>query len=175
MPSDTPTAPADTNRWPGRAGGVGSLPTCLGRHPVGAASTPGGAAMTPPDPYNADFTAVESTNGHRDGPGPVQGGVSGKPPLAGGGFERQQAAKGSGATTKNLSIFKAVRAKCIDCAGGSRKYVKHCPGDGLHALRCALWAFRFGLRPETARKRYGADFLDPKAMPDADANLDDLR
>jgi hypothetical protein len=105
---------------------------------------------------------------------PVQDAVSGKTPLAGGGFERQQAAKGSGKSTKSLSIFRAVRAKCIDCAGGSRKYVKFCPGDGLHALRCALWPFRFGLRPETARKRYGADLLDPQAMPDASVNLDDL-
>jgi len=102
-----------------------------------------------------------------DGPAPVQPGVSGKPPLAAGTSERQRA--------KGASIFKAVRLNCLDCAAGNRKYIKFCPADGLHARRCPLWAFRFGLRPETARKRYGADFLDPKAMPDANVNLDDLR
>jgi len=107
-------------------------------------------------------------------PEPGQGGVCGKPPLASGTSERPQAAKGSGKSTKALSIFKAVRANCIDCAGGSRKYIRYCPSDGLHALRCTLWPFRFGLRPETARKRYGADLLDPQAMPDATVNLDDL-
>ena len=103
-----------------------------------------------------------------------QGGVSGKTPLAGGSCERQQARKRSGSKAKKLSVFKAVRAKCIDCAGGSWKYVKFCPSDGVHSLRCPLWPFRFGIRPETARKRYGPDFLDPAAMPDASTNLDDL-
>ena len=113
-----------------------------------------------------DSPAVESE--------PGQGGVSGKTPLAGGGFERQQARKRSGSKAKKLSVFKAVRAKCIDCAGGSWKYVKYCPSDGLNSLACPLWPFRFGVRPETARKRYGPEFLDPATMPDGSTNLDDL-
>jgi len=116
--------------------------------------------MTQPSP-------AETMNGYRDGPGPVQGGVFRKTPLAGGTSERQRAL--------GASISKAVRLNCLDCAAGNRKHIKFCPADGLHARRCPLWLFRFGVRPETARKRYGADFLDPKAMPDADANLDDLR
>ena len=104
-----------------------------------------------------------------------QGGVSGKTPLAGGSCERQQAQDGRDTRTKSPSIFRAVRAKCIDCAGRSRKCVRFCPSDGVNSPACPLWLFRFGIRPETARKRYGADFLDPTAMPDVSTNLDDLR
>jgi len=100
-----------------------------------------------------------------------RGGLFEKVTSAGGGFERQQA----GSKAKALSIFKAVRAKCIDCMAGSRKSVRFCTSDGLHSLRCPLWPFRFGLRPETAARRYGADFLNPEAMPEANTNLDDLK
>jgi hypothetical protein len=101
-------------------------------------------------------------------------GVSGKSPLPGGSSERQQAPESSAQVTRLPSIFRAVRAKCIDCAGGSRKHVRYCPSDGLHSPRCPLWLFRFGLRPETAARRYGADLLDPARMPDASVNLDEM-
>ena len=37
---------------------------------------------------------------------------------------------------------KALRAKCIDCAGGSPAEVRKCT-----ALECALWPFRMGRSP----------------------------
>ncbi|MFO8013676.1 MAG: hypothetical protein R6X20_10275 [Phycisphaerae bacterium] len=46
--------------------------------------------------------------------------------------------------------IKAIRAKCRDCCCGSRKAVRWCPKTGR-----VLWPYRLGLRPETARKRYG--------------------
>ena len=58
----------------------------------------------------------------------------------------------------------AIRKHCLDCSSGSIKEVKHCPCDGVHSTRCFLWPFRFGKRPKTAAKKYGAEFLDPAAM-----------
>jgi hypothetical protein len=49
-----------------------------------------------------------------EGVEPGRGGVCGKTPLASGTSERQQAAKGGGATTKGLSIFRAVRVNLDD-------------------------------------------------------------
>jgi len=103
-----------------------------------------------------------------------QGGVSERTRLADGTFERRHPLQRVG-KPKGPSIFRAVRKKCLDCAAGSQKYIRFCPSDGLHSRRCPLWPFRFGVRPETARKRYGANLLDPEAMPDASTNLDDLR
>jgi len=72
------------------------------------------------------------------------------------------------------SPLAAVRAKCLDC-GGSFKAVKFCTLDGLNSTRCPLWPFRFGRRPATVRKGPLARFLDPAAMPDAGAALEDCR
>ena len=49
-----------------------------------------------------------------------------------------------------------------------------CGNDGIHSTRCDLWPYRFGIRPESARQRYGARLVTPELMPDANANLDDL-
>ena len=38
--------------------------------------------------------------------------------------------------------LKAIRAKCIDCSGGSRLEVKHCP-----VTSCPLYPFRLGKNP----------------------------
>ena len=70
--------------------------------------------------------------------------------------------------------LKAIRAYCIDCSGGSSKYIKWCTCDGLHSTYCPLWPFRFGMLPDTALKRHGEQLLDPHQMPDADIDLDDL-
>ena len=40
---------------------------------------------------------------------------------------------------------KAIRAMCLDCVCGSFREVELCP-----APDCPLWAYRFGMRPETA-------------------------
>jgi len=64
----------------------------------------------------------------------------------------------------------AVRRKCVDCCGGSFKAVRWCP-----ATDCPLWSLRFGCRPATARKRYGAEVTDPDRMPDHLVPLESLR
>lgn len=37
---------------------------------------------------------------------------------------------------------KAIRAKCLDCSGGDRKEVSHCP-----ITKCPLYPFREGKNP----------------------------
>ena len=66
--------------------------------------------------------------------------------------------------------LKAIRAKCRDCCCGSCKCVRWCP-----ATDCPLWPYRLGLRPETARKRYGPDVMDPDRMPEHTVPLETLR
>lgn len=46
------------------------------------------------------------------------------------------------------TAIKAIRAKCLDCSGGSSKEVRLCP-----VTDCPLYPYRFGKRPETVRKR----------------------
>lgn len=55
----------------------------------------------------------------------------------------------------------AIRAKCLDCCRTSLKGVRYCP-----ATDCGLWPHRFGVRPATAAKRYGADLLRPDRIAD---------
>ena len=76
-----------------------------------------------------------------------------------------------GAKKEPQTPLAAIRAKCLDC-GTTRNYVKWCTCDGLHGTRCALWPFRFGVRPSTARKGPLAPFLDPKEIPDATVPLE---
>jgi hypothetical protein len=40
------------------------------------------------------------------------------------------------------SPIKAIRAKCVDCSGGSVAEARRC-----HLTHCALWAFRMGVNP----------------------------
>lgn len=54
--------------------------------------------------------------------------------------------------------LKALRAKCMDCAGGSTKEVRLCP-----ATDCPSWQWRFGKRPETIAKRR-PDLMDRKKV-----------
>ena len=42
--------------------------------------------------------------------------------------------------------MRAIRAQCLECAGGSPNEVKLCRIE-----RCPLWRYRFGKRPTTAR------------------------
>lgn len=41
-----------------------------------------------------------------------------------------------------FGIYKAVRYRCIDCSGGSKKEIRLCPCPD-----CSLWEFRFGEDP----------------------------
>jgi len=62
---------------------------------------------------------------------------------------------GSGTKTvkaANLTPMRALRAKCLDCSGGSPMEVKYCV-----IPECPLWAYRFGKRPEGVESKY----LDP--------------
>lgn len=48
------------------------------------------------------------------------------------------------ADCKNPSFTKAIRLKCLDCAGTSDN-VRDC-----HICKCPLWALRFGRSPSSA-------------------------
>lgn len=67
--------------------------------------------------------------------------------------------------------LRAIREKCLDCCSGSAKVVRYCACDGVNSTRCALWPFRFGYRPATARKRYGKQLLSPKLMPGPNVDI----
>jgi hypothetical protein len=69
---------------------------------------------------------------------------------------------------------KAIREKCLDCCSGSSKVVKYCSADGVHSRRCPLWPERFGTRPQSAAKRYGSQFLNPKGMPLPNTPIEEL-
>lgn len=43
---------------------------------------------------------------------------------------------------KPTPVLKAIRAKCLDCSGGSRAEVADC-----HVHNCALYSFRLGSNP----------------------------
>ena len=49
---------------------------------------------------------------------------------------------------KPLTPLKAIRARCMDCCGGSRSEVRKCV-----ALDYANWPFRMGKNPFAMRKR----------------------
>jgi hypothetical protein len=57
------------------------------------------------------------------------------------------------------SPLYAIRQKCIECSGDGFLHVKFC-----QVTDCALWPFRFGKRPHTAKKSLGP-LLDPEKMP----------
>jgi hypothetical protein len=49
--------------------------------------------------------------------------------------------------SKALTPLKAIRAKCLDCSGGSFREVKECPIED-----CPLYAYRMGHNPARAGK-----------------------
>lgn len=51
--------------------------------------------------------------------------------------------------------LKAIRAKCLDCCGGSAKEVRLCT-----AKDCPLYLYRFGCKMETWRKRINKSHKD---------------
>lgn len=74
---------------------------------------------------------------------------------------------------KLLTPLRAIRKNCLECCG-TAKVVKYCTCDGVNSTECFLWPYRFGLRPGTARKRFGGKFLDPESMPDAQVAIEEL-
>ena len=74
-------------------------------------------------------------------------------------------------TDAKLSV-KTVRKACLECSGGSPKYVVWCPCDGLHSTRCEFWPFRLGMKPATVQSRYGDRLVSPQKMPPADVELE---
>ncbi len=48
---------------------------------------------------------------------------------------------------KRLTPIKAIRAKCLDCMGGSAKEVRLC-----NIPECSLFPYRLGKNPARARK-----------------------
>ena len=44
---------------------------------------------------------------------------------------------------KKLTPMRAIRAKCMDCSGGSFHEVRECP-----CVECPLYSFRSGHRPK---------------------------
>ncbi len=75
---------------------------------------------------------------------------------------------------KVLAPLRAIRAVCLDCTAGDRKFIVWCTCDGVHSTRCEQWPYRFGFRPETVRQRYGPALVTPDLMPNANVNLHDL-
>lgn len=52
------------------------------------------------------------------------------------------------APPQSASPLQAIRAKCIDCSGGSCAEVEQCTATG-----CALWPLRLGANPKRRRAR----------------------
>jgi len=72
---------------------------------------------------------------------------------------------------KVFDPLKAIRKNCLDCSGGSAKYVTYCPCDGVHSTRCHLWPYRFGFQPKSVRPQR---FVVPEEMPPAGTELESL-
>lgn len=53
-----------------------------------------------------------------------------------------------------MNPLKAIRAKCLDCSGGSASQVRQCT-----ALTCDLHQFRFGTNPTRKRRTIAPDHL----------------
>mgnify|MGYP003136719753 CR=1 FL=1 len=49
----------------------------------------------------------------------------------------------------NYPALKAIRAKCLDCSGGTAPEVEKCT-----VVTCPLWPMRFGERPHPKRGTY---------------------
>jgi hypothetical protein len=53
-----------------------------------------------------------------------------------------------------MPVLKAIRAKCIDCSGGSADEARKCT-----VLGCALWPFRMGTNPHRDTSNYAGASL----------------
>lgn len=78
-------------------------------------------------------------------------------------------------TTRTDSVsVKTVRRNCLECSGGSARYVLWCPCNGYTSTDCVFWPSRFGIRPETFVNRHGPYLLTPEIMPDSSVDLEEL-
>lgn len=63
---------------------------------------------------------------------------------------------------ERVTPLRAIRAKCLECAGGSRKKVRVCARGGREAVdSCPLHPYRMGRNP--ARKGIGAPLSSENA------------
>lgn len=46
-----------------------------------------------------------------------------------------------------LPILSVIRARCVDCSGGSQTEVRYCT-----AIKCVLWPYRMGTNPFREKK-----------------------
>lgn len=51
-------------------------------------------------------------------------------------------------------VLKAIRAKCVDCSGGSASEANKCT-----AITCPLWAYRLGKNPWRKKKTITKEHL----------------
>ena len=77
---------------------------------------------------------------HRGAPSTTRGSLIGANPLVLGGTALVAAG------IKPLTPLRAIRARCLDCCGGSRSEVRKCV-----AHDCASWPFRMGKNPFAMR------------------------
>lgn len=62
-------------------------------------------------------------------------------------------------TTKRLSPVKAIKIKCLDCSGGSKKEVRECIIQD-----CSLYPFRLGKNPNRKLKRNSVSTIEKKPI-----------
>lgn len=64
----------------------------------------------------------------------------------------------------------AIRAKCVECSGGSLKEVAECP-----VIQCALHPFRMGVNPfnKKTKERLGLGVTDPDTEDEEGDDTDD--
>jgi len=67
--------------------------------------------------------------------------------------------------TRTLTPIKAIRAKCLECAGGRPSIVRQC-----ESIDCALHFYRFGRNPN--RKFCGPKFPPPSLTRISDSTQD---
>lgn len=63
--------------------------------------------------------------------------------------------------SERLTPLKAIRAKCLDCCGGSKHEVKAC-----EILDCSLHSYRFGKRPGRASRGIATEKSLPEKTPE---------
>ena len=101
-------------------------------------SQKGGEAMSREPQQKADVLLVNCSAAHSS----TDNDLVGANPLVLGGAVLLAAG------IKPLTPLKAIRARCMDCCGGSRSEVRKCV-----AHDCASWPFRMGKNPFAMRNR----------------------
>ncbi len=63
-----------------------------------------------------------------------------------------------------MTPLQAIRAKCMECSGGSPKEVRLCP-----CTQCPLYPFRFGRRETTQNAHFSQKHAEKPALFRADS------